>query len=110
MGYLENMSLHELAMQYKNYSDESALEELNNRDCLSKMTYDERMALRLNEEPDNQMLFEFAQSEGDNPSVKMMDEFDREFVADTFGPPTPEAKERLHRAKSKLGDPGPEAI
>jgi len=34
------------------------------------MTYDERMALRLNEEPDNQMLLDFAQPEGDNLGVK----------------------------------------
>ena len=32
-------------------------------------------------------------------------EFDREFVADTFGPPTSEAKERLGRAKRKRGRP-----
>jgi hypothetical protein len=36
---------------------------------------------------------------------KMSAEFDREFVADTFGPPTPEAKERLGRAKRKRGRP-----
>ena len=32
-------------------------------------------------------------------------EFDREFVADTFGPPMPEAKARLRRAKRKRGRP-----
>ena len=36
---------------------------------------------------------------------KMSYEFDREFVADTFGPPTPEAKKRLLRAKRKPGRP-----
>lgn len=36
---------------------------------------------------------------------KMSAEFDREFVADTFGPPTPEAKARLRRAKRKRGRP-----
>ena len=36
---------------------------------------------------------------------KMSAEFDREFVADTFGPPTPEAKARLRRAKRKPGRP-----
>ena len=36
---------------------------------------------------------------------KMSAEFDREFVADTFGPPTPEAKKRLLRAKRKPGRP-----
>ncbi len=36
---------------------------------------------------------------------KMSAEFDREFVADTFGPPTPEAKKRLRNAKRKRGRP-----
>lgn len=36
---------------------------------------------------------------------KMSSEFDGEFVADTFGPPTPEAKKRLLRAKRKPGRP-----
>ncbi len=36
---------------------------------------------------------------------KMSAEFDSEFVADTFGPPTPEARERLRRAKRKPGRP-----
>jgi len=36
---------------------------------------------------------------------KMSAEFDREFVADTFAPPTPEAKQRLRRAKRKRGRP-----
>ena len=36
---------------------------------------------------------------------KMSAEFDREFVADTFGQPTPEAKKRLLRAKRKPGRP-----
>ena len=36
---------------------------------------------------------------------KMSAEFDREFVADTFGPPTPEAKAQLRRAKRKPGRP-----
>ena len=36
---------------------------------------------------------------------KMSAEFDGEFVADTFGPPTPEAKKRLLRAKRKRGRP-----
>ena len=36
---------------------------------------------------------------------KMAAEFDREFVADTFGPSTAEAKERLRRAKRKRGRP-----
>jgi hypothetical protein len=36
---------------------------------------------------------------------KMAVEFDRAFVADTFGPPTPEAKTRLRRAKRKRGRP-----
>lgn len=36
---------------------------------------------------------------------KISAEFDREFVADTFGPPTREAKERLRRAKRKPGRP-----
>ena len=36
---------------------------------------------------------------------KMSAEFDRELVADTFGPPTSEAKERLRRAKRKPGRP-----
>lgn len=36
---------------------------------------------------------------------KMAAEFDREFVADTFGPATPEAKARLRRAKRKRGRP-----
>ncbi|MGD2108350.1 MAG: ribbon-helix-helix protein, CopG family [Phycisphaerae bacterium] len=35
----------------------------------------------------------------------MSAEFDREFVADTFGPPTREANERLARAKRKRGRP-----
>lgn len=35
----------------------------------------------------------------------MSAEFDREFVADTFGPPTPEAKARLRRAQRKPGRP-----
>jgi hypothetical protein len=36
---------------------------------------------------------------------KMTTEFDREFVADTFGPPTPEARTRLRRARRKPGRP-----
>lgn len=36
---------------------------------------------------------------------KMSAEFDGEFVADTFGPPTSEAKARLRRAKRKPGRP-----
>ena len=36
---------------------------------------------------------------------KMSAEFDREFVADTFGTPTREAEERLRRAKRKRGRP-----
>ncbi|MBU0718558.1 MAG: hypothetical protein KJ749_09950 [Planctomycetes bacterium] len=36
---------------------------------------------------------------------RMSAEFDREFVADTFGPPTPDAKARLRRAKRKPGRP-----
>ena len=36
---------------------------------------------------------------------KMSTEFDREFVADTFGPPTPEAKAQLRRATRKRGRP-----
>ena len=36
---------------------------------------------------------------------KMSAEFDREFVADTFGPPTSEAKKRLRQAKGKRGRP-----
>ena len=36
---------------------------------------------------------------------KMSAEFDREFVADTFAPPTAEANERLLRAKRKRGRP-----
>jgi hypothetical protein len=36
---------------------------------------------------------------------EMSAEFDREFVADTFGPPTPETKKRLLRAKRKPGRP-----
>lgn len=33
------------------------------------------------------------------------DEFDREFIADTFGPMPPEAKEKWERAKRKRGRP-----
>jgi hypothetical protein len=36
---------------------------------------------------------------------KMSAEFDCEFVADTFGPPTPEAKAKLRSAKRKRGRP-----
>lgn len=36
---------------------------------------------------------------------KISAEFDHEFVAGTFGPPTPEAKKRLLRAKRKPGRP-----
>ncbi len=36
---------------------------------------------------------------------KMSAEFDREFVADTCGPPTPEAKKRLRNAKRERGRP-----
>jgi len=36
---------------------------------------------------------------------KISAEFDSEFVADTFSPPTPEAQERLRRAKHKRGRP-----
>ena len=36
---------------------------------------------------------------------KMSAEFDREFVADTFGPPTSKAKKRLQQAKRKPGRP-----
>ena len=36
---------------------------------------------------------------------KMSAELDREFVADTFDPPTPEANKRLLRAKRKRGRP-----
>ncbi len=36
---------------------------------------------------------------------KMSAEFDREFVAETFGPPTSEAKKRLRQAKAKRGRP-----
>ncbi len=36
---------------------------------------------------------------------KMSAEFDREFVADTFGPPTSKAKKRLRQAKRKRGRP-----
>jgi len=36
---------------------------------------------------------------------KMSAEFDDEFVADTFGPPTDEAKARLRRARRKPGRP-----
>ncbi len=36
---------------------------------------------------------------------KMSAEFDREFVADTFGPAAPQAKKRLLRAKCKRGRP-----
>lgn len=32
-------------------------------------------------------------------------EFEREFVADSFGPPTPAAREKLQRAKRKRGRP-----
>ncbi len=32
-------------------------------------------------------------------------EFDREFVADTFGPPPPEVRARLRRARQKRGRP-----
>lgn len=32
-------------------------------------------------------------------------EFDREFVADTFGPPPPDVQERLRRARRKRGRP-----
>ncbi len=35
----------------------------------------------------------------------MSAEFDREFVADTLGPPTSEAKKRLRQAKRKRGRP-----
>ncbi len=35
----------------------------------------------------------------------MSAEFEREFVADTFGSPTPKAKTRLRRAKRKPGRP-----
>lgn len=36
---------------------------------------------------------------------KMAAEFDKEFVADTFGPMTKEARGRLDRAKAKRGRP-----
>ncbi len=36
---------------------------------------------------------------------KMSAEFDREFVADMFGPPTSEAKKRLRQAKGKRSRP-----
>lgn len=36
---------------------------------------------------------------------KMSAEFDREFVADTFGPPTAAAEKRLRQAKRKRGRP-----
>jgi hypothetical protein len=32
-------------------------------------------------------------------------EFEREFVADSFGPPTPAAREQIQRAKRKRGRP-----
>ena len=35
----------------------------------------------------------------------MAAEFDAEFVADTFGPPPPEVRARLRRAKQKRGRP-----
>ena len=58
MTYLENRSLVELAEHYAKYKDDKCLEELANRDRLSKMTCDERMGQRF-EEPDNQMVFDF---------------------------------------------------
>ena len=33
-------------------------------------------------------------------------EFEREFVADSFGPPSPVEREQWRRAKRKRGDPG----
>jgi hypothetical protein len=36
---------------------------------------------------------------------RMAEEFDREFVADTFGPPPPAVRARLDRAKRKRGRP-----
>lgn len=36
---------------------------------------------------------------------RMAAEFDREFVADTFGPPPPAVRARLRRAKRKRGRP-----
>lgn len=59
MTYPGNLSLVELAEHYAKYQDDKCLEELAVRDKINSMTYDERMGLCLNEEPDNQMVFNF---------------------------------------------------
>lgn len=76
MTYPENLSLVELAEHYAKYQNDKCLEELAVRDKINSMTYDERMALRFNEEPDNQLVFDFhkevasAVESTENTSVK----------------------------------------
>ncbi len=59
MTYPNDLTLVQLAEHYAKFKDESCLRELGRRDKLSTMGYDERMELSLNEEPDNQLVFDF---------------------------------------------------
>lgn len=65
MSYVEQLTLRELAVHYANYKDLTCLDELEKRDKVSQMTFDEVMAM--NEDVEGQMLFEFKES---NPVLK----------------------------------------
>jgi hypothetical protein len=67
------MTLVQIAEHYVKFHNKDCLKELERRDRLAKMGFDECMALRLKEEePDNQLFLEFASSEdhADTSSVK----------------------------------------
>ena len=59
MSYLKNMSNVELACHYATCRNGDALAELEHRDRLALMTFDEKMALRLNESDNDQLEFAF---------------------------------------------------
>lgn len=67
MTYPNDLTLVQLAEHYEAFNDKSCLEELRRRDELNKMGHkvvvelscDGQMALSTNEEPDNQLVFDF---------------------------------------------------
>jgi len=69
---LEKMTLCQLAKEYATHANDAAMKELEKRDLLSMMTYDERMELALDERErsDKQFLLDFAKQKADNLSVK----------------------------------------
>lgn len=91
MIYVQTLTLRELALRYADYKDESCLVELDRRDKINTMTFDEIMAMH--SDADGQMMLNLESSSEEVPDrseyVKGFEDGYRQAIgdrdADLFG-------------------------